>query len=142
LKVQPLDVAITAGATEVVGQIAWATRPDASTNIVCIGDDFPSVNYPWVRVAEITGAEVHLATAGLERGRRRGAGAHVSEWTVNDAVVGFLPVRPNAQADGADISAVANDRKKHPQQPDLRPMGVVRLPGRNDVRHPWPFATS
>jgi cysteine desulfurase / selenocysteine lyase len=66
LRAQPLDVAVTAGATEVIGQIAWATRPAASTNIVCIGDDFPSVTYPWLRVAEVTGAEVRLATAGAQ----------------------------------------------------------------------------
>ena len=63
LRTQPADLAITSGATEVLGQIAWATRPGPGSNIVCIGDDFPSVTYPWLRVAEVTGAEVRMASA-------------------------------------------------------------------------------
>jgi selenocysteine lyase/cysteine desulfurase len=63
LKTNPQDLAITSGATEVLGQVAWAIRPGPTSNVVCIGDDFPSVTYPWLRVAEATGARVRLAAA-------------------------------------------------------------------------------
>lgn len=63
LRTRPVDLAITSGATEVLGQIAWATRPGPGSNIVCIEDDFPSVTYPWLRIAEVTGAEVRMASA-------------------------------------------------------------------------------
>ena len=67
LRTQPVDLAITSGATEVIGQIAWASQPGPTSNIVCIGDDFPSVTYPWLRVAEVTGSEVRMASAADRR---------------------------------------------------------------------------
>jgi selenocysteine lyase/cysteine desulfurase len=57
---QPDEVAITASATLALGQIAWFLRPGRGENIVSIDLEFPSSTYPWLRVAEDTGAEVRL----------------------------------------------------------------------------------
>jgi cysteine desulfurase / selenocysteine lyase len=58
---QPDHVAITASATLALGQIAWFLRPGRGENIVSVDLEFPSSTYPWLRIAEETGAEVRLA---------------------------------------------------------------------------------
>jgi selenocysteine lyase/cysteine desulfurase len=55
------DVAITSSATLALGQIAWWLRPGAGANIVSADLEFPSSTYPWLRIAEETGADVRLA---------------------------------------------------------------------------------
>jgi selenocysteine lyase/cysteine desulfurase len=55
------SVAICSSCTEALCQLAWALGP--SGNIVSIDIEFPSVVYPWVRVAKETGAEVRLVRA-------------------------------------------------------------------------------
>jgi len=55
------SVAICSSCTEALCQLAWAIRP--SGNIVSIDIEFPSVVYPWVRVAKESGAEVRLVRA-------------------------------------------------------------------------------
>ena len=67
---QPDEVAITASATLALGQIGWFLRPGRGDNVVSIDLEFPSSTYPWIRIAEDTGAEVRLvqrraAPAGL-----------------------------------------------------------------------------
>ncbi|RJQ06638.1 MAG: aminotransferase class V-fold PLP-dependent enzyme [Bacillota bacterium] len=52
------NVAITTSATEGLDQLAWGLRPTG--NIVSVDIEFPSVTYPWFRVARETGAEVRL----------------------------------------------------------------------------------
>jgi cysteine desulfurase / selenocysteine lyase len=54
------EVAITASATLALGQIAWFLRPGRGENVVSIDLEFPSSTYPWLRLAEETGAEVRL----------------------------------------------------------------------------------
>jgi selenocysteine lyase/cysteine desulfurase len=61
LGVEPGTIAIASSCTEALCQLAWAIRP--SGNIVSIDIEFPSVVYPWVRVAKETGAEVRLVRA-------------------------------------------------------------------------------
>jgi cysteine desulfurase / selenocysteine lyase len=61
-------VAITTSVTEALGQIAWSLRPPAGTNVVSIDLEFPSVTYPWMRVARETGAEVRLVKAAHDPG--------------------------------------------------------------------------
>jgi cysteine desulfurase / selenocysteine lyase len=56
----PDEVAITASATLALGQIAWFLRPGRGENVVSIDLEFPSSTYPWLRLAEETGAEVRL----------------------------------------------------------------------------------
>lgn len=53
------SVAITTSCTEALCQLAWAIKPTG--NVVSIDIEFPSVVYPWARVAKETGAEVRLA---------------------------------------------------------------------------------
>lgn len=54
----PDQIAITNSATEALGQLAWAIEPRG--NVVSIDIEFPSVVYPWLRVAKKTGAQVRL----------------------------------------------------------------------------------
>ncbi len=59
----PDDVAVVTHATEALCQIAWWLRPGAGENVVSADLEFPSVTYPWLRVARDTGAEIRLAPA-------------------------------------------------------------------------------
>jgi selenocysteine lyase/cysteine desulfurase len=59
----PGDIAITTSATEALNQVAWWLEPVAGENVVSVDIDFPSVTYPWMRIAEKTGVEVRLAPA-------------------------------------------------------------------------------
>jgi cysteine desulfurase / selenocysteine lyase len=63
LNAPPEHVAITTSVSEALSQIAWSLRPEAGTNVVSIDLEFPSVVYPWMRVARETGAEVRLVRA-------------------------------------------------------------------------------
>lgn len=63
LGVEPADIAVTTSATEALGQVAWWLRPGEGTNVVSIDIEFPSVTYPWMRLAEETGVEVRLVRA-------------------------------------------------------------------------------
>ena len=56
-------VAIPSSATESLCQLALWLRPPADSNVVSIDMEFPSVVYPWLRIAEDTGAEVRLVPA-------------------------------------------------------------------------------
>jgi cysteine desulfurase / selenocysteine lyase len=60
LRASPDDVAIVKSATEAFGMVAWWVQPLEETNIVTIDIEHPSTAYPWVRVAQETGAEVRL----------------------------------------------------------------------------------
>lgn len=63
LGARPIDVAITGSATEALGQVAWLLRPGAGTNVVSVDIEFPSVTYPWYRIADETGCEVRFVRA-------------------------------------------------------------------------------
>jgi selenocysteine lyase/cysteine desulfurase len=56
-------IAVTNSASEALGQVAWAFRPGAGANVVSIDVDFPTVTYPWLRLAADTGVEVRLLHA-------------------------------------------------------------------------------
>jgi cysteine desulfurase/selenocysteine lyase len=55
------DVAVTTNATEALNQIAWWLRPGEGENVVSFDIEFPSVTYPWLRLAEDSGVDVRLA---------------------------------------------------------------------------------
>ncbi len=55
------EVAIMTSATECIAQVAGWLRPVAGQNVVSLDIEFPSVTYPWLRIAKDTGAEVRLA---------------------------------------------------------------------------------
>jgi cysteine desulfurase / selenocysteine lyase len=57
------QVAVTTSVTEALSQVAWSLRPESGSNVVSIDLEFPTVTYPWMRVARDTGAEVRLISA-------------------------------------------------------------------------------
>jgi cysteine desulfurase/selenocysteine lyase len=63
LGARPDDVAVVTHATEALCQLAWWLRPGEGENVVSADLEFPSVTYPWLRLARDTGAEVRLAPA-------------------------------------------------------------------------------
>jgi selenocysteine lyase/cysteine desulfurase len=63
LGADPDDVAVVTHATEALCQVAWWLKPGEGQNVVSADLEFPSVTYPWLRVARDTGLEVRLAPA-------------------------------------------------------------------------------
>ena len=61
LNAGPNDIAVASSETVLMSSLAWAVMPQASSNIVVTQIAHPSTVYPWVRVAEHTGAEVRWA---------------------------------------------------------------------------------
>jgi cysteine desulfurase / selenocysteine lyase len=60
LHADPAAIAITTSFTEALCQLAWWLRPGKGRNVVSTDVDFPSVTYPWHRIAEDTGCQVRL----------------------------------------------------------------------------------
>ena len=54
------EIAVVSSATELLCQLAWHVHPVAGENVVSIDSEFPSVVYPWWRIAQDTGAEIRL----------------------------------------------------------------------------------
>jgi cysteine desulfurase / selenocysteine lyase len=63
LGADPDDVAVVTHATEALCQLAWWLKPGEGQNVVSADLEFPSVTYPWLRLARDTGVEVRLAPA-------------------------------------------------------------------------------
>ncbi|MFT5142683.1 MAG: cysteine desulfurase/selenocysteine lyase [Rhodothermales bacterium] len=53
-------VAITSGASELLGQLPFMIRPPAGTSILCVSTDFPAVTRPWVQYAQASGCAVEF----------------------------------------------------------------------------------
>jgi len=62
LGAHPDMIAISTSFTEALCQLAWWLRPGRGQNVVSSDADFPSVTYPWHRIAEDTGCEVRLVS--------------------------------------------------------------------------------
>ena len=62
LGTHPDTIAIGTSFTEALCQVAWWLRPGKGQNVVSSDADFPSVTYPWHRIAEDTGCEVRLVS--------------------------------------------------------------------------------
>lgn len=60
---RPEDIAIGSSETVLMSSIAWALSPGQGTNIVSTRVTHPSTIYPWMRVAQHTGAEMHWVSA-------------------------------------------------------------------------------
>jgi selenocysteine lyase/cysteine desulfurase len=58
----PSTISIGTSFTEAVCQVAWWLRPGKGRNVVSSDADFPSVTYPWHRIAEDTGCQVRLVS--------------------------------------------------------------------------------
>ncbi len=59
----PDDIATASSETVLMSSLAWAVMPPAGSNIVSTETTHPSTVYPWMRVAEHTGAEIRWARA-------------------------------------------------------------------------------
>jgi selenocysteine lyase/cysteine desulfurase len=59
----PHHIGLATSVSEANSQIAWWCRPERGSNIVSTDIESPAVTYPWLRVAEETGAEVRLVEA-------------------------------------------------------------------------------
>jgi cysteine desulfurase / selenocysteine lyase len=57
------DVATASSETVLMSSLAWAVMPQAGTNIVSTETTHPSTVYPWMRVAQHTGADIRWARA-------------------------------------------------------------------------------
>ncbi len=57
------DIAVASSETVLMASLAWAVMPEAGSNIVSTATTHPSTIYPWMRVAEHTGAELRWARA-------------------------------------------------------------------------------
>lgn len=57
------DIATASSETVLMSSLAWAVMPPAGSNIVSTETTHPSTVYPWMRVAQQTGAEVRWAKA-------------------------------------------------------------------------------
>ena len=57
------DIATASSETVLMASLAWAVMPQAGSNIVSTETTHPSTVYPWMRVAEHTGAEIRWAPA-------------------------------------------------------------------------------
>jgi len=62
LGADPATISIGSSFTEAVCQVAWWLRPGKGQNVVSSDADFPSVTYPWHRIAEDTGCQVRLVS--------------------------------------------------------------------------------
>jgi len=62
LGAQPDEIACASNASEALCSMAWALSPGAEANVVSARVEFPSVVYPWLRVARLTGCDVRLTT--------------------------------------------------------------------------------
>jgi selenocysteine lyase/cysteine desulfurase len=57
------DIAIASSETVLMQSLAWAVMPKSGTKIIATDITHPSTIYPWMRVAEHTGAMVHWVRA-------------------------------------------------------------------------------
>ena len=57
------DIAIASSETVLMQSLAWAVMPQAGSKIIATETTHPSTIYPWMRVAEHTGAEIHWVRA-------------------------------------------------------------------------------
>jgi cysteine desulfurase/selenocysteine lyase len=65
-------VAVTASASELLGQLPFLIRPASGSSILCVATDFPAVTRPWIRYAAETHCSVRyvddIATESLTDG--------------------------------------------------------------------------
>lgn len=60
LGAQPDEIACASNASELLCSLAWGLGPGPNSNVVSCSVEFPSVVYPWLRVAALTGCDVRL----------------------------------------------------------------------------------
>ena len=57
------NIAVASSETVLMSSLAWAVSPAGTANLVATDISHPSTTYPWLRVAEQTGAEIRWARA-------------------------------------------------------------------------------
>jgi cysteine desulfurase / selenocysteine lyase len=57
------DIAVASSETVLMASLAWAVMPPKGSNMVASDNTHPSTIYPWMRVAETTGAELRWVKA-------------------------------------------------------------------------------
>lgn len=60
LGAQADEIACASNASELLCSLAWGLGPGPNNNVVSCSVEFPSVVYPWLRVAALTGCDVRL----------------------------------------------------------------------------------
>jgi cysteine desulfurase/selenocysteine lyase len=60
LGAHPDEIACASNASELLCSLAWGLGPGPNNNVVSCTVEFPSVVYPWLRVAALTGCDVRL----------------------------------------------------------------------------------
>ncbi len=60
LGAQADEIACASNASELLCSLAWGLGPGPNNNVVSCSMEFPSVVYPWLRVAALTGCDVRL----------------------------------------------------------------------------------
>lgn len=60
LGVDPAKVAVTAGASELLGQAPGLLRPPRGSEVVVVATDFPAITRPWLRLADHGGCRVRF----------------------------------------------------------------------------------
>lgn len=60
LGAEPEEIACASNASELLCSLAWGLGPGPESNVVSASVEFPSVVYPWLRVAALTGCDVRL----------------------------------------------------------------------------------
>jgi selenocysteine lyase/cysteine desulfurase len=54
------NIAVASSATEFLCSLAWALSPGKGENIVTTDVEFPTVTFPWLRLAKRSGAEIRM----------------------------------------------------------------------------------
>ncbi|MEV5842372.1 aminotransferase class V-fold PLP-dependent enzyme [Streptomyces sp. NPDC051985] len=65
---RPDTIAIITSVSEAISQLAWWRRPRRGENVVLIDNDCSATTYPWLRVAQDTGAEIRFVKSDPEFG--------------------------------------------------------------------------
>ena len=62
----PDEIFLTSSISEAMNDIAWSLMPKAGQNVVCVDIDIPCTTFPWIRVSEVTGAEIRFTDCALD----------------------------------------------------------------------------
>jgi selenocysteine lyase/cysteine desulfurase len=103
------SIAITNSFTEALCQVAWWLRPGPEANIVSIDGEFPSVVYPWHRIAEDTGMSLRLAPLpGAGRSLDPGQLARLMDASTKALCVSHVQYLTGHRLDLAGLAAAAH----------------------------------
>jgi cysteine desulfurase / selenocysteine lyase len=110
LGAHPDTIAIGTSFTESLCQVAWWLRPGRGRNVVSSEAEFPSVTYPWHRIAEDTGCEVRLVSV-LDDPEGFGVGKIAEQVDTATAAICISHIQylTGHRLDLAELAALAHD---------------------------------